>query len=930
MAVCFVLCYLIRLLLVFSFLVHVFYITAINGDYDGQTSYHCSIYSLPCKLFNSTLLDCTYRNLSTIPPLPPNITTLNMSFNKLQNITKSDFINQNVLEIIILDQQPTLKDINGSPFAGLPTITLNLSNVGLNSLGSKSLRGLYRLQVLNLRKNSLHILPVDVFCDLTFLVYLDLSYNPLTSIPDIALSQLNQLDTLVLLQNTFTSINIGYGFTNLTKLSTLRLFNFFLANENCTDNRHIIIGNDTLKNIANSPIRNLSLTWNTYGVNVTAEAGLLKPLRHVQSMLTFPEVHKAFPYFDSPLTALHTYIKPDNKRLTNVSLHFIANWNSSLTKLNLRLSHINGIEGYAFVEFIHLRVLIINGVRYAMQFISKDAFHGLNHLEELYLSYNEINKLPIEAFKAFESTGSLRMLDLSYNGLTGYFPHDAFSSISSLTHLDFSHNPIANVGPWVHMLTNLKDLKLSFGTSCNKFLPDFVDWTIPLPSLEKFYIDHPRDRRLFLFQSNSVFWAQKMPYLKQLHIADCNIYNIKMIENFKDLEYFDGSGSFAAMQNFGVLWGQFIKMSNLTYLLLPSNDLYSISETKFNETTPHLEVLNLRHNHLRSVNENTFYSLKNLQNLDLTDNQLLSLDGLQYCTKIKILRLSRNSVSLVPSIFLETFNSSGLHFFDISANPFSCTCSLEPFRKWILLDSTVLLSSNSLYQCDNPKKFKGLSISYVELDCQSYVLYYIGIGVPSLVVCFILIGLVVHYRWHLKYGLFLLCHRRQQYHPHEDIGQHRIRYDAFVSYAHDSDRDLDFVINDLRMNIENGKEPLRLCIGHARDFIPGTPLLESITEAIHNSRKTIIVLSPSYLESEWCYFETQHAWLRLLNEGKDVIILILLESIPDNKMTMWLRQFLCKKGYLRWPPGRTGQDLFFRCLRELIKTPSTVDRRYDV
>ena len=197
-------------------------------------------------------------------------------------------------------------------------------------------------------------------------------------------------------------------------------------------------------------------------------------------------------------------------------------------------------------------------------------------------------------------------------------------------------------------------------------------------------------------------------------------------------------------------------------------------------------------------------------------------------------------------------------------------------------------------------KFKGLSISYVELDCQSHVFLYIGVGVSSLVVSFILVGLVIKYRWHLKYGFFLLCHRRQQYRPRENntdddnnIGLNRIRYDAFVSYAHESDKDLTFVLNELRENIESGKEPLRLCIGHARDFIPGTPLLESITEAIHNSRKTIIVLSPSYLESEWCYFETQHAWLR-------------------------------------WPPGKAGQDLFFRCLRELIKTPSAVDRRYGV
>ena len=129
--------------------------------------------------------------------------------------------------------------------------------------------------------------------------------------------------------------------------------------------------------------------------------------------------------------------------------------------------------------------------------------------------------------------------------------------------------------------------------------------------------------------------------------------------------------------------------------------------------------------------------------------------------------------------------------------------------------------------------------------------------------------------------------------------------------------------------MEEGPDPVTLCIGQARDYILGTPLIEATTDAIYNSRKAIIVLSPSYVESELCYFEVQQAWLRLLNEGQDVIVMVLLDPIPDNKMTMWLRQFLCKKGYLRWPGDRAGQNLFWQYLKEKIKLPTAVDRRYD-
>ena len=72
---------------------------------------------------------------------------------------------------------------------------------------------------------------------------------------------------------------------------------------------------------------------------------------------------------------------------------------------------------------------------------------------------------------------------------------------------------------------------------------------------------------------------------------------------------------------------------------------------------------------------------------------------------------------------------------------------------------------------------------------------------------------------------------------------------------------MSWVLNDLRMNIKEGPGPFQLYIGHARNFLPGAPLLEAITEAIHNTRKTVTVLSPSYFGSEWCYFVRDAACL---------------------------------------------------------------------
>ena len=49
--------------------------------------------------------------------------------------------------------------------------------------------------------------------------------------------------------------------------------------------------------------------------------------------------------------------------------------------------------------------------------------------------------------------------------------------------------------------------------------------------------------------------------------------------------------------------------------------------------------------------------------------------------------------------------------------------------------------------------------------------------------------------------------------------------------------------------------------------------------------------------------------MRLLDDNLDVIVLVLLEAIPENKMILSLRQLLCKKEYLKWPKNNVGQKI---------------------
>ena len=106
------------------------------------------------------------------------------------------------------------------------------------------------------------------------------------------------------------------------------------------------------------------------------------------------------------------------------------------------------------------------------------------------------------------------------------------------------------------------------------------------------------------------------------------------------------------------------------------------------------------------------------------------------------------------------------------------------------------------------------------------------------------------YRVHTSvYKLFLLYRNYHQFpNNDEDFELLQLRYHAYVAYNENSAEDDAWVMDELQPNMEDGPEKLQLCI-KSRDFTPGHFLLDSIDKRIHQSRKTILVLSPNFVVS---------------------------------------------------------------------------------
>ena len=75
-------------------------------------------------------------------------------------------------------------------------------------------------------------------------------------------------------------------------------------------------------------------------------------------------------------------------------------------------------------------------------------------------------------------------------------------------------------------------------------------------------------------------------------------------------------------------------------------------------------------------------------------------------------------------------------------------------------------------------------------------------------------------------------------------------YDVFISYSH---KDGEWVRNTLLPRLE--AVGLSVYIDY-RDFVPGLPSLVNMENAVEHSRKTLIVLTPDWVKSEWTVFES--------------------------------------------------------------------------
>lgn len=343
-----------------------------------------------------------------------------------------------------------------------------------------------------------------------------------------------------------------------------------------------------------------------------------------------------------------------------------------------------------------------------------------------------------------------------------------------------------------------------------------------------------------------------------------------------------------------------------------------------------LRHLELKANRISYFHKAVFKNLLNLEYLDLSNNKLTAIDF--DIANLKSLRYLDLSVNQIQSLSDNNMNDIDVQAkrliitLNLFKNPFVCDCKTLPFLTWMIHRHTnrkIRFKSFEQYSCSTSSpsgkiKFVVLEqhLEKLRKDCNSYSTV---IFVVSVIICLFFFtvsgGLIYRQRWKLRYFYYMTKSRYHDYKSVKTNNQSDFKYDAFVSYAEEDRPFVEKLISELE-----AEDRLRLCIHH-RDFVPGYNVAENVITAVNKSRKTIVILSPNFVKSDWCKYEIHIAKMEEIYSRADegVLFLVLYEPVPADEIPLCIMDLIKQKSYIEFPNDEYGDCVFWRKVQETLE-----------
>ncbi|KAG9329064.1 hypothetical protein JZ751_028869 [Albula glossodonta] len=768
-----------------------------------------------CTMPRKAQVDLSYRHLAQVPPtLPRDAQYLDLSYNNISQLRRAD-----------LD---ALTDL----------CVLKITHNGLRVISPAAFQQNRKLQVLNI------------------------SFNALTTVPDLTVPSLLIVDVS---ENLYESYRLGQTFESLQNL-------FFLA---LGSPRADTITSSDFIPLNRTPLRKLQLgSGAEMEIYENGSFSELLQLREVTLKMTFcqrPELFRAMLRdLDSTKTMSVKLVKflPD-----------ICNVSATLSDGLRDLRHLRNLTFQStWFNSSVLSVLARNIIQSPIQDLS---FLNITYAQD---TSDGIN---IQTIPGFNRTANVKAI--TFDTIHHYQYNFPFISInktlfSKMTYLRFS------------------------GTGMSIVPCDVISSS---PSLEVLDLSNNllRDRGLWW---SSCSFTDKFPALKGLYLRNNKFEDLQFIadhvHNMTALDSLDLS------TNAIKLTGQSFWPAHLTSLSLSDN---SLGDKVFHHLSPHIRTLNLSKTGITDLTQAALSQLTSLRQLFLSSNVIKTLPQDLFAPKLEELHVDMNAIiSLNPQMFE---GLPGLKKLRAGHNPFACNCDLYWFVT--TFNKTLLLDWPYDYTCFSPPNLAGVLLSQYQpsrVHCDPWI--QVAISLVITLTATAALGVVFYAcdgAWYLKMLWVWLRVKRRGYQQKNRMGQEAFSYHAFISY---SQQDSMWVETQLVPTLEGAG--LALCV-HKRDFVPGEWILNNIINCVEGSYKTLFVLSQNFIQSEWCNYELFFAQHRALSVHQDSLVFVLLEPIPADSIPrkyLKLRNLLRLQTYLEWPEEECKRQVFWASLKAMLRT----------